>query len=305
MVFKTEEQKANYVPPGVEIAEQPNGWTTIRLHYTADPDKRSAAWKKDAFRGMKARDIEREYEINWTIASGRGIFVDDFNRDLHVAKESIEPVEGRPLILMFDFGLTPACVAGQMMPTQRFNVLREWVTWDGRGEMKTQGMEKLIEKVCVDLNRDFNGYELEGYADPAGWKRSEADEKTAIDIILRALPQMILQPGPVTFSARRDATEWVLCRMIEGQPMLRIDPSCVMVANGFGGAYKFSQIGEGETAVYDNKPMKNAWSHPCEAVTYGLGGLFYHHTDEYKEEEEEEEQDGSGHIDPHRGSRYY
>jgi hypothetical protein len=50
----------------------------MRLHYTADPSKRSPEWYKAAKAGMRNADFEREYEINYTSVYGEPIFP-DFN----------------------------------------------------------------------------------------------------------------------------------------------------------------------------------------------------------------------------------
>lgn len=51
-----------------------NGFCVVRLHYTADPNKRSVEWKKAAMAGMRQADFNREYEIDYTSVFGEPIF---------------------------------------------------------------------------------------------------------------------------------------------------------------------------------------------------------------------------------------
>lgn len=51
-----------------------NKFCVVTLHYTADPAKRSAAWKDEAARGMIPEKFQREYEINYTAVLGAKVF---------------------------------------------------------------------------------------------------------------------------------------------------------------------------------------------------------------------------------------
>src|SRR5262249_25011124 len=44
-----------------------NGVHVVEIHYTADPNKRDPAWKREAQRGMPPRGWAREFEITWDL----------------------------------------------------------------------------------------------------------------------------------------------------------------------------------------------------------------------------------------------
>lgn len=89
---------------GIEERDH-NGLHIVRLHYTADPAKRSAEWLAGASEGLSKRQVRRELEIDWSIASGLPVYAEDFQRDWHVAKQELQAVPHVPVLRGWDFGL--------------------------------------------------------------------------------------------------------------------------------------------------------------------------------------------------------
>lgn len=255
---------------GLEQWDTKLGLHVVRLHYTADPYKRTEEWYEEARRGMKDREWNKEYEISWEESSGLGVFSEDFVRDWHVAKQPLYADAQRRLVRGWDFGLTPACIWAQVDAMGRLNVLHELVTWDGRGDMKQMGIENFAQVAILDSNTIFPGAKWEDYADPAGWAKAQTDEKSCVDI----MNQLGIYPsrGPVTFTLRRKAINDRLNSAIGGRASLFLDPSCRMLIEGFKGKYCFEQIGE--TGRFKDTIEKNAWSHPMDALSYIVGALY-------------------------------
>lgn len=256
---------------GIEEREV-NGIRVVRLHYTAAEDKRAEEWpeKTRLALGMSLRDWEREMEVNWAIASGLPVYGVDFVRDFHVAKQELLAFPQLPIYRGWDFGLQPACVWCQVDAFGRLNVLQEIVTWNGRGPQKQQGIEALCPQVTFISNRDYPNAEFVDFADPAGWQKAQSDEKTCVQI----MHQHGIHPrqGPMTWTARRRAMVNILTKSIGGRAAMLLSPVCVMLIEGFGGAYRFEEIGE--TGHYKETVEKNAWSHIMNGLEYVVGGLF-------------------------------
>lgn len=284
--------------PGLEERETAAGVHVVRLNYIADPMKRSDEWKEEASRGMSKRDWEREMENNWTIATGMPVYADEFIRENHVSS-SLEYMPGLPIYRGHDFGLTPACVWGQLDSLGRLNILGEMVTWDGRGAMKTASAVQFIPPVFDLHKRLFPGATFYDYADPAGWSRAESDEKTCIQIMRTLDDKINPQKGPVTFEARKTAILDVLTKSVGGKPKIRIHVRCKMILEGLGGAYKFEEIGD--TGKYREVVEKNAWSHPINALEYLVGSVYNIGAAQDSDQEEEPE----GEPDRHFASLYY
>jgi hypothetical protein len=267
---------------GVEERDTATGIHVVRLHYSADPVKREPEWQKEARRGLSDRSWRKEYEIDWTIASGLPVYADEFQRDLHIAKEPLLTLQGLPILRGWDFGLQPACVWAQVDKQGRMNVLHELVTWNGRGEVKQQGIENFAPLVIVESNRLFPKCVFLDYCDPAGWQRAQSDEKSCVDIMnsLSIYPDR----GTVSFIARRSAMRDKLTRMVGCRPTLMLDAKCTMLIEGFEGAYKYRQIGE--TERYIEEPVKNAWSHIMDGLSYLTGEMYIPDVDSKMEPED-------------------
>ena len=259
---------------GIEERITEAGIRVVRLHYTADERKRDPQWQRSAREGYTSkRDWQREMEIDWSIASGIGIYTEDFDRDRHVAKEAFEPAETQAILLGFDFGLQPACVWLYTTAMGCIRVFRESVTWDGRSEPKAQGIDRLLDTIEPVLGARYATNVIErAYYDPAGDSRSQTDEKTCVGYIRERL-RIPCVAGPLTPEARREGMRAALGRSIGGVPFLQISSACVMLIEGLVGGYRYKQSGDGVTAIVSNDAEKNAWSHVVEACEYAVGSL--------------------------------
>lgn len=271
---------------GVEERETATGIHVVRLHYTADPLKRTQEWLKEAKRGMSPRAWAKEYEIDWTVASGLPVYAEDFRRDWHVASEPLEHSENVEMLRGWDLGAThqfPACVWGQLTNRGRtLMILREMVTWDGRGDPVSADVGSFADAVIVESNTYFpceRGWI--DYSDPAAWTKSQVGQeaKSAADELRDR--KIYPRKGPVTFKDRQAAILDRLRMAQGGEPAILIDPSCRMIIEGLAGAYKYEEVGE--TGRYKATVEKNAWSHVMNALEYLVGGVY---APERKDEDE-------------------
>lgn len=57
---------------GVEVARlSVSGFLRIQIHYTADPEKRTAAWFNFTRKGIPQEDWDQDYELNWKSKAGK------------------------------------------------------------------------------------------------------------------------------------------------------------------------------------------------------------------------------------------
>lgn len=260
---------------GLEERDTQSGIHVFRIHYTADDNKRSEEWKQEAARGVvggtDGQAWKREFEIDWTVASGLSVYGDVFVREMHIAKEPLMAYRDRPIYRGWDYGLTPACVWVQVDPSGRLNVLDELVTWSGRGPMVQQGIEQITPMVTLKSAEDWpDTREWRDVADPAGWQKAQTDEKSCVQVqgSLGVHPS----PGPVSWVIRKRAMVDTLQKMSGGRAQIMVSPVCRMLIEGFGGAYRYQEIGE--TGRFTDQVEKNAWSHPMNALEYVVGKLY-------------------------------
>ena len=86
-----------------------NGFTVCRLHYTADPRKRSDEWKAAAQRGMSSAQFEKEFEINYKATMGQKAFPEILTRRSEIVQAEGPYFDGKwpsdlPMWGGFDYG---------------------------------------------------------------------------------------------------------------------------------------------------------------------------------------------------------
>ncbi len=193
---------------------------------------------------------------------GKPVYMDVWDETMHRAAEPLEAMKGLPLILGWDFGLTPACVICQLSPRGQLRVLREFVC--ERGGIR----EFARETVKPALVNEFAGMRVLSAGDPAGAAKSQVDERTCIQELCELGIPTEAAPSN-DFIARRQAVIGFLTRVAEGGPGFLLDPSCQKLRKGFGGGYHFSRVQvTGVSARYRDVPNKNEYSHPHDALQY-------------------------------------
>lgn len=198
-----------------------------------------------------------------TLYPGRRVF-EHFAESLHCV-EGLRPIKGIDLTLAFDFGLTPVCLICQVLPNARLLILEEAQLWDA-------GIERLAERVISRMKqpRYFGLKFRNAWGDPHGVAKAETDEKSCFDILAaKGLP---VSPGAIDFTTRRESVDQRCERMIDGKPALLIDRHrCPVLTEGMLGGYRYPKSRDGQLQA---TPMKNEFSHACDALQYLCSGEF-------------------------------
>lgn len=240
-------------------------------------------FKQPSGRGPKAENVDNlppDYYTN--LATGKG---DDFIR-VYVDGEYGYVQEGKPVYPEYvdsihckefeiassipvyrgwDFGLSPACVYTQLMPSGQWRIFDEVIA-------TRMGARSMGEQVVQHTNMQYPDLTIEGdYGDPAGRTPSETDEKTCFQI-LRSL-DIDIEPGEQNLERRLDAVRSRFNRMIDGEPAILVHPRCKTIRKAFRGGYKFRRL-QVSGDRYTDKPDKDQFSHPMDAVQYVATRLF-------------------------------
>lgn len=194
------------------------------------------------------------------ISTGKPVYP-EWSDKVHVAEKAIEPIPGIPLLLGFDFGLTPACAIGQLTPRGRLHILRELHT-------DNMGIRQFAtEVVRPTLVNDYPRFKHIAFGDPAGNIRAQTDEKTC----LQELNSCGIPTDPADtneFVARREAVAFWLTRMSDGKPAFQLDPSCKLLRRAFNGGYCYDRLQVVGSSRFKDRPTKNYLSHISDAVQY-------------------------------------
>lgn len=265
-------------PEGWEFFRQPGAvrWTGERWEFNPEAEnvENHKLGREYWMRQIPGKTHERirvylggEYGSMFT---GRPVY-STWKDVMHASRKPLPVLRGLPLLLGWDFGLTPACVAAQLTPFGQLRVLREWVS-DGN-----MGLQQLIDVVKPDLVNKFPGLQTQSWPDPAGRIRYQGDVLTpTCEDILRANGFPVMRTPTNEFTVRREAVLWFLGRMVEdGAPAFLLDPSCRLLRKGFNGGYRFSRVSISGDERYKDVPDKNEFSHVHDALQYLALGARY------------------------------
>ena len=253
---------------GVEFWKNPdNEFVVVDLHYTANPRKRSPEWREAVRKSLPIRDFLMEYEKSWQTYEGKPVY-EDWNNTLHKT-DTIEIEPGLPLLLGWDFGLSPACVICQLVGKQ-LRIIKEFIETDGSINKLAPVVWSWLSTECLTWVHDSDRM-IKSFIDPAGFNRAETDEGTCAKV-LRAEGFKKLLPGPVRWEPRRQAVEHFLTRTYgSGSGLLVAEDDCPITYEGFNGGYQYP---EKVREIEPNKimPLKNKFSHPHDAIQYVCAG---------------------------------
>lgn len=212
--------------------------------------------------------------------SGKPVYPEYQDR-LHLSPRPLEYVPNRPVIRGWDIPGPLACVWGQLIPVTRPGATRleaAPLRLHVLNELYADcGVEEFGQRVRTESASQFPlAKEFVDWSDPAAFAHNANDKRSAADI-LRVQCQIHLRPGPVDLTARTEGVRRWLVRFFDAakpnEPMGRIllDPSCVMLRDGFKGGYYYEEVER--TGRYKEVPTKNEFSHIFNALEYAVGRL--------------------------------
>lgn len=213
--------------------------------------------------GGKSRQWIRVYVEGkyGTILDGRPVY-HEYRDETHFSQELVIADDKLPLLLGWDFGLTPCCIIAQLTPRGKLQLLAELVS-------ERMGLKQFIQLIV----KPFLANELSGFhvglscADPAGSAASQTDQQSCLEILNDEGIDSIGAPTNA-LEPRLNAVRDFLCRLIDGEPGFIISRHCPVLRKGFNGGYKYERIKVAGDERYKDKPCKNRYSHIHDALQY-------------------------------------
>ena len=274
-----EQRKELERPEGWEFWNQPGGLLEVtddagnHVRFEVNPKAENTRWLDggpnfylDAAKGQTIHDV-RITLCNKLGRSrvGKPVFP-MFRPDLHVAKQPLRAVEGHPILVGVDFGLTPAALFGQHIGG-RWLILHELVADDGAG----MGAVTFAPLLKAELASQFPGWQFSVFGDPAGDARAQSDERTPF-MIFRACGLPIVKAGTNDTTVRKEAVEAELSRLVNGYPAFLVSPTCVRYAASMEWGYRYRKMKISGADRYTEEPVKDEHSHVNDAGQYLLIG---------------------------------
>ena len=194
-----------------------------------------------------------------TTADGKPVFP-EYNDRVHVADKELIANPMLPILLGWDFGLTPACIIGQVTAKGQLIILEELVAED-------MGIRQFASEIVkpILMNR-YSGSRFVSQGDPSGVNRSQTDERTCYQELLEV--GIASEPASTNdFLPRRESVAFFLNKMASGEPGFLLSPNCRQIRKGFIGGYRYERLKvAGER--YRDRPVKDRFSHPHDALQY-------------------------------------
>ncbi|GMW01477.1 MAG: hypothetical protein AMXMBFR84_26140 [Candidatus Hydrogenedentota bacterium] len=264
-------------PEGFRLYRQPGGLIRVGKKYRDNPLAENIDHLDGGYLyyyqqiSGRSRDFINVHILGQygNLFDGVAVYADDWNEEVHVAKEPLPVYRGLPLVLGWDFGLTPACVICQFPPTGGCNVLREY--WSLRSGTK-QFARDVVKPALLN---EFANMRFHSYGDPAGEQKAQGDIDLSCFSELARFGLTTQKAPSNNFNVRRDAVISELQKMDRGKPALQVDPSCTMLIDAMNGGYTFKRvqvIGGAGDEKFKEEPDKNDYSHISDALQYAILG---------------------------------
>jgi len=275
------------------------GYKVARIHYTADPEKRSDEFKaaiEEIYPDISAR--RREFEIDWSASSGLPFYTTfvhhhSENQSFYVRDIALLNPPN-PVYRCWDFGFRmPACVFFQVTNTNRVLVFKELcpknidihsfrdlvmylsgqITMDDKSLGRRPRALEYIEQHNLDpwfKKRDFldfAGQEGTSVRSIEGEKGEHNDIQVLAEreIYVSALPQRVT------------AGEYIIRRLLhpqpDGDPGIMFTKDCPILIEGFNGGLTFKR--KTSSNPLDDKCAKDGYFEHChDALRYGVNGTI-------------------------------
>ena len=189
----------------------------------------------------------------------------EWSDELHLS-HSLNPLKGKELVLLWDFGLNPTCIITQVTPMRHWNILEAYVGED-------IGVAELGEAIIRPLLASkYKGFQWRHVGDPAGTTREQSSSRTTA---VRMLCKMLGGPwksDPKLLAERVDPLRAVLGRVTGGRGLVQVDRALAApVWHALRGGWHHHVA---RTGITSGEPVKDKHSHPGDAMGYGAAFLF-------------------------------
>jgi len=272
-------------PEGHSFYRQPPAVLLINGKYHINPDADNLE-KFDEYGNRTVNGVSEKYYLDMCMGSdpdfiyvnvmnnygdvrhGRPVFKDYVDTD-HLAKTEMQAAKGVQLVIGMDQVLTPAAIFTQQMPDGSIAVLREITTLDcGLREFCQDYLWPTIETEFPEHKKNF--YVV---CDPATVQRSMNDSKAGTDI-LRECGVPFRTAKTNNFIARKEAVS----HFLRLKSKFFLDPRCKILRKGFLSEYKFEETRSSQSGEFKEKPAKNSFSHPHDALQYAILEFYHQQT---------------------------
>ena len=230
-------------------ADYPESPEMVRMMVKGEPGKKPEG--KGVYRNFEMKDHMSETPLMW----------------MKVLDSATGLIHGAPLYAGWDnSGNFPACVVGQVVGSMSLQVLREY--HDAR-----MNIIDFTRAVMSSLEQAYPGNVCTHYCDPAGFNQFSSGKGgfTSNATLQKEMCGVTMIASRQELDLRINSVDEMLLR----RHGILIDPSCIMLINGFQGGYVYEENPRMGIDVFKVKPKENNFEHLHDALQYLVVSLFY------------------------------
>ena len=224
-----------------------------------------AAFKDDAAKLAR-------YVLGETASVYRGkAAVPGYSEGLHRSKQVL-PIDPGQLILFWDGWHHPTCITAQIKPWNQNQLVIHDVLYD-----EGVGTEELIDEQVVPLlgSPKYKGKikSFRAIGDPSMCTPDQSSVRVVTARIIEEFFKCRFERGPVSWPGRKEPLNHIFKRTLNGgMPAILLSASSTVLHRALKGGWHYKTDNQGN--IIGNKPVKNAYSNPGDALAYGVAVTF-------------------------------
>lgn len=168
-----------------------------------------------------------------------------------------------PMILSFDYGLNPSCIAAQVSPQGYLLVHRAWTRSNiGMKQLLQQDVQPWLTQQPTNTWWYCGG--------PEAREREQSDsEETALKMIITILGPAPYKAGPVSWSSRKEALKDALTRTPGGITWVRVNPqAAALLVRTLDGGWHYPTDSQGHVRSEGQPNKASQWDHLGDAFSH-------------------------------------
>ena len=249
-------------PKSWEIYKQPSGTSAGAENRNHLPPR----YYEDLMEGKSREWVKVYVHGNYGfIAEGEPV-LPEYNPGIHHANYSLPVIPGATGFRLWDGGLNPTCIIGQITPSGRLHCI-DGVILPGKG-MK----QLVLSRVKPLMNVKYKHVtEWMDFGDPTLATKDQGNSDSTPAKIIEFYLDTLFE-GSEHWPATREAAKNALNMMVDGKPMVLIGKDCEILHKALLGGWHYPKTTSGQ--VLRDKPVKNIHSHPADCFGMGMVRLL-------------------------------
>ncbi len=247
-----------------------NRFRVLRVHYTADPEKRKPEWKDRIKSEYSKPAWDQEQEINFGSYAGKGVYKRDFIDDLvenggHILDE-YTLTQTRPIYRVWDFGYHHPAVAFIQEDGSGHHIIFDELMGD---DIFLHNFAPLVMEKTDEYAGQYSGH-IKEYCDRAATQKKSTGKSD-----LEILHEFGIHPSYQQFdiiSSIDYVRRALKIRRGDSKPVLQVVGSrCPIIRAGLNGGYRYPPK-QKSTDVEKEQPLKDGYyEHLADCVRYYCG----------------------------------